>query len=111
MKALYRVMFDSMSDDDSYFIIHCHTDPIFFQPSHSGLYFHDMCGSTAVSLMQYEVETVTDNAKVFTPCQLRSAHGACRLQCMTGHPSNADLSALVRCNMLKKCPIATPTLP
>ena len=69
-----------------------------------------MRGSTTVALTQYNVETIVDNAKDFTPHQIRLACAACRLQCMTGHPSDADLSALLRCNMLKNCPIAAPNI-
>ena len=110
MKAIYRVTFNSMSDDGGHFIVHRDTGPIIFRPSTSGLYFHDMHGRTAVALTQYNVDTVAANAEGYTPKQLRSARGARRLQCMTGHPSDADFLALVRCNMVKISPSLPPTL-
>ena len=35
MKSLYRVTYDSMSDNDGHFVVHCHTGPIIFQQSQS----------------------------------------------------------------------------
>ena len=49
MKAIYRVTFDSISDNKGHFIVHRDTGPIVFHFSTSGLYFHDMRGCTAVA--------------------------------------------------------------
>ena len=95
-KTLYRITYDSMSGDGGHFVVHRHMGPIIFQQSHCRLYFHDMRESKTIDFKQYDVETVADNAKGFTCCQLHSAHSARRLQCMTGHPYDAALLALIR---------------
>ena len=100
MNALHYVIYDSTSDDGSHFVVHCHTGPITFQQSPSELYFHDMRKSKTVVFTQYDVETVANNAECYTCRQLHSAWAARCLQFMTAHPSDAELSALVRCSML-----------
>ena len=69
-----------------------------------------MRGSKIVAFTQYNVETVVDNAEGYTLFQLHFARAVRCLQCMTAHPSDADLSALVGCNMLKNCPIFGPDI-
>ena len=110
MKALYCVTYDSMPTNSGHFVAHCHTGRIIFHQSQLGPYFHNMRESKTVAFTQYDVETVVNNAKGFTRPQLHSTQATRHLTPMTAHPSDANLLALVRCNMLEKCPIAAPNI-
>ena len=69
-----------------------------------------MRGFKTVTFTQYNVETVADNSKRYTRHTFHSVQATHCFQCMSAHPSDADLSALVGCNMLKTALSLPPTL-
>ena len=108
MKKRHCVTYNSGSSGRGNVIVHVPWELMQFQQSASYIYFHDMRNSNIMVFTQYNIATVQDNAEGFSPKQLPSARLAHRLQYMTANPSNANISTMVKCNMLKKMPCICP---
>jgi hypothetical protein len=54
-------------------------------------------------------QTVHKNYEGFTKKQVQQATTACRLMGMIGTPTEREYQGLVHLNLLKDCPILTPT--
>ena len=88
MEKRYPVTYDSSSE--SAFIVHRAGDPVRFELAEDNLYSID----TAVQLVQ----TVNNQAKNFTPRQIKRAKAAQTLRQVLGYPTVRDMQAILKSN-------------
>ena len=75
-----------------------------FKPSEKGLHYHD----TSKDNSNFEcmlVNTVRDNFKGYTKCNIAKAKEAQRLQGMVGNPTEKEFKGMVRERLIINCPI------
>src|SRR5210317_193221 len=96
IKKLYRVTYDSASDDT--FIFHKNNSLIKFTCSQNGLYFHDTDNGQI-----HLLNTVEENMAGFSEHQINRAKKARDLYAMVGYPTVKDFIAMIKNNMLMNC--------